>query len=222
VSSRLNLVRATVDAFAKAARTGDRPAFDRLISNRDPGFSDRARLLYDNLSSLPLTTLRMRVEPAEVALSDARRKLLGPSAWLQRVIVTWRLAGDGDEVEHRVWLTFLEVGGELKIAGAIDEPAGGLPEQKPSWWLGPIDARERGGVTVLAGSGQALDRWAKLAAAALSNVREQLPNGLGESWNRQVVIEVPATQRDFETVLGQVDRQLRLHCCRHSSCWCCG
>jgi hypothetical protein len=203
VSSRLNLVRATVDAFAKAARTGDRPAFDRLISNRDPGFSDRARLLYDNLSSLPLTTLRMRVEPAEVALSDARRKLLGPSAWLQRVIVTWRLAGDGDEVEHRVWLTFLEVGGELKIAGAIDEPAGGLPEQKPSWWLGPIDARERGGVTVLAGSGQALDRWAKLAAAALSNVREQLPNGLGESWNRQVVIEVPATQRDFETVLGK-------------------
>jgi hypothetical protein len=140
VSSRLNLVRATVDAFAKAARTGDRTAFDRLISNRDPNFRDRARLLYDNLSSLPLTTLRMRVEPAEVALSDASRKLLGPGAWLQRVIVTWRLAGDGDELEHRVWLTFLEADGEVKIAGAIDEPVGGLPEQKPSWWLGPFDA----------------------------------------------------------------------------------
>jgi hypothetical protein len=202
-SSRLNLVRATVEALAKAARTGDRPSFDRVISNRDPSFPDRARLLYDNLSSLPLTTLRIRIEPTQIGLSEARRKLLGPSAWVQRAIVTWRLAGDADEVEHRVWLTFLEVGGEVKIAGTIDEPSGGLPEQKPSWWLGPFTARERGGVTALVGSGQSLDRWAKLAAAALSNVREQLPNGLGMSWNRQVVMEVPATRRDFESVLGK-------------------
>jgi hypothetical protein len=201
-SSRLNLVRSTVDALAKAARTGDRPGFDRLLSNRDPSFADRARLLYGNLSSLPLTTLRMRVDPAQVELSDARRKLLGPSAWIQRVIVTWRLAGDGDEVEHRVWLTFLDAGGEVKIAGAIDEPPGEHPEQKPSWWWGPLTARESGGVTMLAGSGQSIDRWIKLAGAALTNVREHLPNGLGTSWNRQVVIEVPAAQRDFESVLG--------------------
>jgi hypothetical protein len=202
-SSRLNLVRATVEALAKATRTGDRPSFDRLISNRDPSFPDRARLLYENLSSLPLTTLRIRIEPTQIGLSEARRKLLGPSAWVQRAIVTWRLGGDADEVEHRVWLTFLEAGGEVKIAGTIDEPSGGLPEQKPSWWLGPFTARERGGVTALVGSGQSLDRWAKLAAAALSNVREQLPNGLGMSWNRQVVMEVPATRRDFESVLGK-------------------
>jgi hypothetical protein len=202
-SSRLNLVRATVDALAKAARTGDRPGFDRLLSNRDPSFADRARLLYGNLSSLPLTTLRMRVDPTQVELSNARRKLLGQSAWLQRVIVTWRLAGDGDEVEHRVWLTFLDSGGEVKIAGAIDEPPGGPPEPKPSWWLGPLTARESGGVTMLAGSGQSIDRWIKLAGPALRNVREQLPNGLGRSWNRQVVIEVPAAQRDFESVLGE-------------------
>jgi hypothetical protein len=202
-SSRLNLVRSTVDALAKAARTGDRPGFDQLLSDRDPSFADRARLLYSNLSSLPLTTLRMRVDPTQVELSDARRKLLGPSAWIQRVIVTWRLAGDGDEVEHRVWLTFLDAGGEVKIAGAIDEPRGDPPEQMPSWWLGPLTARESGGVTMLAGSGQSIDRWIKLAGAALTNVREHLPNGLGTSWNRQVVIEVPAAQRDFESVLGE-------------------
>ena len=145
----------------------------------------------------------MRVDPTQVELSDARRKLIGPSAWLQRVIVTWRLAGDADEVEHRVWLTFLDADGEVKIAGAIDEPPGGPPEQKPSWWLSPLTARESGGVTMLAGSGQSIDRWIKLAGAALTNVREHLPNGLGTSWNRQVVIEVPAAQRDFESVLGE-------------------
>jgi hypothetical protein len=202
-TSRLNLVRASVDALAEAARTGDRPGFDRLVSDRDASFHDRARLLYDNLSTLPLTTLRMRVEPTQFGLSDTRRKLLGPDAWVQRVLVTWRLTGDGEEVQHWIWLTFLQAAGEVKIAGTIDEPAGRPTEQKPSWWLGPLTATQRGGVTVLAGSGQSLDRWSTLAAAAVGNVREFLPNGLGGSWNRQVVIEVPATQRDFESVLGK-------------------
>ena len=46
---------------------------------------------------------------------------------LQRAVVTWRLAGDSAEVEHAVWLTFLEVGGEVKVAGTIDEP----PRHRP-------------------------------------------------------------------------------------------
>jgi hypothetical protein len=202
-SSRLGLVRATVDALLKAASTGDHARFDRLISDQDPAFPDRAQLLYDNLSTLPLTRLQMRMEPTEFVLSDARRQLLGPSAWVQRGVVTWRLAGDGAEVEHVVWLTFLEAAGEVKVAGTVDEPSGSVGEQKPSWWLGPLVARELGGVTVLAGSGQSLDRWVKLAGAALVNVRQGLPDGLGLSWNRRVVIEVPATERDFASVLGK-------------------
>jgi hypothetical protein len=202
-SSRLGLVRATVDALLKAASSGDRARFDRLISDQDPAFPDRARLLYDNLSSLPLTRLQMRMEPTEFVLSDARRRLLGPSAWVQRGVVTWRLAGDSAEVEHVVWLTFLEAAGEVKLAGTFDEPSGNVDEQKPSWWLGPLTARELDGVTLLAGSGQSLDRWVRLARAALVNVRQGLPDGLGISWNRHVVIEVPATERDFAAVLGK-------------------
>ena len=77
---------------ARLYRTGDRARFDRLISDQDPAFPDRAQLLYDNLSTLPLTRLQMRMEPTEFVLSDARRQLLGPSAWVQRGVVTWRLA----------------------------------------------------------------------------------------------------------------------------------
>ncbi|HEX3200071.1 MAG TPA: hypothetical protein VHR39_21210 [Propionibacteriaceae bacterium] len=201
--SRLGLVRATVDALLKAALTGDRARFDRLISDQDPAFPDRARLLFDNLSTLPLTRLQMRMEPTEFVLSDARRRLLGPSAWVQRGVVTWRLAADSAEVEHAISLTFLEVAGEVKVAGTIDEPPGISREQKPSWWLGPLTARELDGVTLVAGRGQSLDRWVKIAGAALVNVRQGLPDGLGTSWNRQVVIEVPATERDFASVLGK-------------------
>jgi hypothetical protein len=198
------LVRATVDALFKAARTGDRARFDRLISDQDPAFPDRAQLLYDNLSTLPLTRLQMRMEPTEFVLSEARRQLLGPGAWVQRGVVTWRLAGDGAEVEHVVWLTFLEAAGEVKVAGTVDEPSGSVG-QKPSWWLGPIAARELDGVTLLAGLGQSLDRWLGLAGGALVNVRQGLPDGLGLSWNRHVVIEVPANEGDFDSVLGKPD-----------------
>jgi hypothetical protein len=202
-NSRLGLVRATVDALVTTARAGDRAGFYRLVSEQDPSFHDRARLLYDNLSTLPLTRLQMRMEPTEFALPDARRKALGSSAWAQRGVVTWRLPGDGTEVEQLIWLTFLEAAGEVKLAGTNDKPPGNGNSQQPSWWLGPLSARERGGVTVLVGSGQSLDRWASLAAAALGNVRQQLPAGLGIPWNGRVVLEVPATQHDFESVLGK-------------------
>ena len=97
-NSRLGLTRATVDALIKTARAGDRASFYRLVSDQDPTFHDRARLLYDNLSTLPMTRLQIRLEPTEFALTDVRQKILGPSAWAQRGEVIWRLPGDGTEV----------------------------------------------------------------------------------------------------------------------------
>ena len=200
---RLGRVRASVDALVKSARTRDRAGFERLISDRDPSFPDRARLLYDNLSTLPLTRLQMRVEPTQFGLAAARTQLLGSGAWAQRAVVTWRLAGDDADVEHQIWLTFLSDGGQLRLAGTVDEPPSRIAEQKPSWSLGPLTASEREGVTVIAGSGQPLERWANLAGAALDNVRDNLPDGLRLSWSGHIVMEVPATPRDFESILGE-------------------
>jgi hypothetical protein len=202
-SSQLDQARATIDALLNATRTGDRLGFDRLISDRDPTFPDRARLLYANLGTLPLTRLQARVEPTQVRLAGARAQLLGSGAWAQRAVVSWRLAGDDADVEHQVWLTFLSDGGQVRLAGTVDQPPDTIPEQKPSWWLGPVTAQERGGVTIVVGSGHAPDRWAKLAATALDNVQRHLPDGLGLSWSGRVVLEVPATHRDFESVLGE-------------------
>jgi hypothetical protein len=202
-SSRLSQVRTTVDALFQAARSRDRTGFERLISDRDPAFPDRARLLYGNLSTLPLTRLQIRVEPAQFGLAEQRTQLLGSSAWAQRAVVSWRLAGENADVEHQIWLTFLSDGGQVRLAGTVDEPPSRIAEQKPSWSLGPLTASEREGVTVIAGSGQPLKRWANLAAAALDNVRDNLPDGLRLSWSGHIVMEVPATPRDFESVLGE-------------------
>jgi hypothetical protein len=200
-SLRLGLVRASVDGLVKAARAGDRPGFDRLVSDRDPTFRDRARLLYSNLSTLPLTRLQVRMEPTEYGLADARRRLLGPSAWVQRGVVTWRLPGDGTEVEHRIWLTFLEAGGEVKIAGTMmNHPA--VQEQQPSWWLGPPRRASR-----------MESRW-RQAQVSHSIAGHNSPKPRSPTFERSsrtvselvewaAVIEVPATQRDFESVLGK-------------------
>jgi hypothetical protein len=202
-SSRLSQVRTTVDALFQAARSRDRTGFERLISDRDPAFPDRARLLYGNLSTLPLTRLQIRVEPAQFGLAEQRTQLLGSSAWAQRAVVSWRLAGENADVEHQIWLTFLSDGGQVRLAGTVDEPPSRIVEQKPSWSLGPLTASEREGVTVIAGSGQPLKRWANLAAAALDNVRDNLPDGLRLPWSGHIVMEVPATPRDFESILGE-------------------
>jgi hypothetical protein len=202
-SLQLGQARVTIDALLNAARAGDRVSFERLISDRDPAFPDRARLLYGNLSSLPLTALQARVEQPQVKLAGGRAQLLGSGAWAQRAVIRWRLAGDDADVEHRVWLTFLSDGGQARLAGTVDEPPDAIHEQKPSWWLGPLTARERGGITVVVGSAPALDRWAELAATALDNVQHHLPDGQRLSWSGHVVVEVPATNRDFDLVLGE-------------------
>jgi hypothetical protein len=202
-SLQLGQARATVDALLNAARTEDRLSFERLISDRDPAFPDRARFLYANLSTLPLTRLQARVEQAQFKLVEARAQLLGGGAWAQRAVISWRLAGDDADVEHQVWLTFLADGGQVRLAGTLDEPPDAIYKQKPSWWLGPVTARERGGITVVGRADPALDRWAKLAATALGNVQHHLPDGQRLAWNGDVVVEVPATPRDFDLVLGE-------------------
>jgi hypothetical protein len=199
----LAVVRATLNALAAAVSAADQPAFSRLVSDRDPTFASRARLLYANLTALPLTELQLRPEPDERPISPSRQRLLGADAWVQPVLVSWRLAEDSDAAQHRVWLTFVPDGDAVRLAGTFDGPVPANPEPTPSWWLGPITVRRQSVVTVLAGAGQPADRWVQLAGRAAAAVRRRLPSGVAEDWSGQVVLEAPATTRDFAAVLGQ-------------------
>jgi hypothetical protein len=97
----------------------------------------------------------MPVEPTPVGLAAARTKLLGSDAWAQRAVVTWRLAGDDADVEHQIWLTFLSDGGQLRLAGTVDEPpshwsVGRISPQLPSTTcetISPTVCGSRGAVT---------------------------------------------------------------------------
>ena len=139
---RLAAVRTALDGLVTAVRSDDRAAFQRLVSDQDPAFGDRARLLYDNLSTLPLMDLQIRPEPAERPLTEARRAMLGGNAWAQPATVTWRLVGEDADADHQVWLTFVATADTVLLAGTSDGPA--TERQEPSWWLGPVTARRQG------------------------------------------------------------------------------
>ena len=203
-ATRATAAQSVLDALAQAARGRDRAAFDRLVSARDPSFADRARQLYGNLSGLPLDRLVLRLQPGERRLSEGRRRLLGPESWRQPATVTWRLAGETADAEHSVWVTFAVEDGAPRLAGTVDRPAGPVTPV-PVWWTGPVTAERHGAVTVVVGAGQPGGPWSDRVAAAVGQVRRRVSAGAGATWDGSVVVEVPATRRDFEAVLGAAD-----------------
>ena len=160
-------------------------------------------MLYDNLSTLPLAELSLAPAPGDRQPQAERQRVLGADAWVQPMVVTWRLAGEDRAARHRVWFSFVPAVGGARWAGTIDGPAIGPPTQQPSWWLGPVDVQQREAVTVLTGSGQPADRWLRVTRAAAVDVRSDLPAGVAAGWLGAVVVEVPATAADFAAVLGQ-------------------
>jgi hypothetical protein len=214
-ADRLAQVRRTLDGLARSALADDRSAFLALVSDRDPTFASRARLLFDNLSMLPLAELSFTPVPDERSLPLDRQAQLAPDAWVQPVLVSWRLDADDQPGLHRVWLTFLPESDAARLAGTFDGPGPAPPTQQPSWWLGPLTTAQAGGVTILAGSGQPAARWLSVVRSAATAVRRELPVD-GTDWTGDVVVEVPATPADFAAVLGQpLDRYAAIAAVAH-------
>ena len=198
VASRAQTV---LEAFVAAARRGDHAGVTACVSDRDPSFADRVRVLAGNLAALPLDTLTVRLQPGVQPLAAVRQQVLGAGALRHLAQVTWRLRGEATAAEHTVWLSFVEQDGAPRLAATADAPAGD-PTPQPIWWTGPVQAQRDGAVTVLTGAGQAPGAWLARARTAAARVREQVTAGAAARWPGDLVVEVPASRRAFEAVLG--------------------
>ena len=201
LTQRSTSAQSVVEAFVAAARSQDRSAFSQTLSTRDPVFADRARQLFDSVGQLAPVRLDARLQPGPVPLSADRQALLGPEAWTQPVILVWQLRGETAAAEHTVWLTFITEGGRDRVAGTRDRAAAIPAGPQPVWWLGPVESRRTGQVTVLTGPGQTADRWLSRSARARSDVRRWLPQGVVDGFD-PIVVEVPATSTSFAAAVG--------------------
>jgi hypothetical protein len=199
--TRTERAQRLVDDIVTAGRRGHSTA--EFVSSRDQVFAGRAAVWSANLARIDWTSLRWTVRSRRASLSDARRALLGPDAWVQSVTLSWRLPDESRTAEEEVWLTFVDehavAGGAptLRLAGDTDGPGAGSPA--PIWWQQPVHLR-RGGATVLLTDEDDPD-WLAQASAARRAVRKRI--GVAErDEDGSLVVELPQSRAAFERTLG--------------------
>jgi hypothetical protein len=162
-------------------------------------------LLFTNLADLPWQTLELRLQGGPTPVPGRLRDRLGTDAWRQPATVRWQLEGETSAAQHTVWLTFAVQDGSPRLAGTEPPRDADTPDDiapQPVWWTGPVTAASRAGVTVLVGSGQPAATWLDRATAAAAEVRKRVSAGAAARWPGDLVVEVPASRRAFEAVLG--------------------
>jgi hypothetical protein len=204
-ASRTQRTQAVLDQITQATEAGDPNAFAAVVSDRDSSFPKRARMIFENLRVLPLSTFRLNARSSFSELSAARRNQLGPASWVQQATVSWQLQADTAAAEHTVWLTMVSSGDMTQLAGTTDLPGGtGQAEPLPPWWLEPVAVKRVGDATVLVSARLNPDRWANAANAAVTKISPRV-GGVGRGWSGGVVVEVPGTTGLFERVLAVPD-----------------
>jgi hypothetical protein len=125
---------------------------------------------------------------------DTSGAVTADGAWSADVASTWRFAGFDERLERvDIEVRFVPVDGRLRIAGIR-----GGDRRSPLWLSGPLQVRRSAHSMVLIdGSAARADAMAALARRAVPQVQRVLPG-----WPGRLVVEVPASQRGLDAVLG--------------------
>ena len=149
--------------------------------------------LYANAGALRLRDLGFRyVDEDPGAVDDRAARRYGDKAWSASVTGTWQVGGFDDGPTHLpTRFTFAQTGDGVRIVSA-----GGGGDRGALWLDGPVKVA-RGGDSLVVTAGGDPARFARLAAHAVTDVREVL-----HSWHGSLVVEVPSSEEQLERVLG--------------------
>jgi hypothetical protein len=168
---------------AVAARDADAAA---ALAGGDSAAADRLRAVVANAEALDVADFTLRYVDETSAVS-------ADGAWTGAVDMTWRFAGfDRDPVREEVLVGFDGSG-----PGATLTRIGGGDRRTPLWLSAALEVRRDADTLVLvAGSAEDADRYARQARVAVPAVRRVLP-----AWPGGLVVEVPATASDLDSML---------------------
>ena len=166
-------------------------------------FAARAAVWSANLGRIDWSVMTWSANDRSGDLSPERRAALGPTAWVQSVVVRWALPGQSEAAQDEVWLTFLDESSQndghttTRLVGDGDGPRGDAPT--PLWWQQPVTLQRDGSTLLL--TARPAPTWLDQAAAARQAVRQRIgpadrdPDGL-------LVVELPQSRAVFERTLG--------------------
>ncbi len=186
--------------LTSAISGGDQAAFAGVLDPDATGFGPEAQQVFENLRALPLASIVMRyVSDDPDQLSTQRRKEIGgQEAWLAQVEVSWRLKDfDPQPVRLMVPMTLVTRNGSTYLSSLSDQVRPG--QRRPVWLLGKIRV-VRGERSLVV----SLDPEADLTAYArtVDTAIESVTDVWGPKWRRLVVLFLPRTQSQMESVLG--------------------
>jgi hypothetical protein len=199
-ATRTERTQVVLDQIAQAVEAGDLDAFTAAVSDRDRSFPRRAKMIFDNLNTLPLSAFRLTARSGSGELSRSRHRQLGPDSWVQQATLSWQLKPDASPAVHTVWLSMVANGDTAQLAGTTDIPLG-RAGPLPLWWLVPVVAEQDDDVTALVDASLKADgQWVRAAGAALARIRSQV-RGIDSGWSGTLVVQVPSTTAILEQML---------------------
>lgn len=175
---------ATLRGLEDAVAAPDDAAVDDVAA---PGATGLLDAVLANADALDVVDFTARYVDAVGGVDDA-------GGWRAAVDLSWRFAGfDAEPVREEVLVGFAPgADGGLGITSF-----GGGDRRSPLWLSGPLEVRRSGQTLVLATTAGEADLVAGRAEAAVPVVRTVLP-----AWSSGLVVEVPASERDLDRVLG--------------------
>ena len=195
----LGAARALLDRQVAAVRHRDRGAYLATIDPRATAFAKVAARTFDNLVLMDVSDFHFGSPVVdEGALTPARRRALGPSAWVAEVDVTFVIpGGDRQPWTSALRMAFVEQAGRTYLAGDQEGQASSAPV--PLWLAAKVSV-VRGTHSLLIGAvpQSRLRQYAGTADRAVPRVTAVW----GSDWAQYVVVIVPGTQQQMERAVG--------------------
>lgn len=195
---RVSALQALLAARSRAVLGADKRAWLATIDPQASAFRRREAQVFDNLRSVPFSDFSYEFDGVAGPLSTARRRQLGPTAWVARVVADYRIQGyDRSPSQTEQYLTSVQRAGHWYLTADTD---GATDPQL--WDLGRVGV-VRGAHVLVIGTADAstLRSYVAQGDAAI----ERVTRVWGENWPRRAVLVVPSTQEQMGQLLKRAD-----------------
>ncbi|MFD7158518.1 hypothetical protein ACFV9C_28240 [Kribbella sp. NPDC059898] len=192
--------QAVLQKMADAVTNDNRGEFLNAVDPQSTAFQANARMMFGNLSTLPISGFQLRyVSDDSTGLTpDRKLELGGTQAWLAQVEVSWQLSGfDLTPARETLPVTFVTRDGTTYAASFSERFAAG--QRRPIWALGPLEL-SKGKRSLVIGLGSEADTKSYVSVA--DKAVESVSKVWGKKWRQKVIVYLPAKQAQMEGILG--------------------